>query len=203
MSENTALKRYLVSCASLGIAGVCTAPFDVVKTRLQTQTMQRAASASSAASPAPLGMFGMARHIWVTESPAALMKGTVAMLGRMLTHGALRMSLYEPVKDGLLGLVAVDTSRSSTSGTGSQPPLSPAAMFGVKIVAGACSGAFAALASNPMEMLKVRSQTERSNISTWALLRKILATEGLVAMWSAGVTASMQRSALLNSAYRP
>ena len=107
------------------------------------------------------------------------------MLGRALTHGALRMSLYNPAKDALLR--ALPPSASST----------PSVFLAVKIAAGASSGAFAALVSNPLELLKVRSQTQTSNASPLAVLRQLVVAEGVLALWS-GVTASMQRSARLN-----
>ena len=68
-----------------------------------------------------------------------------------------------------------------------QPPVA------VKIAAGAASGAFAALVSNPLELLKVRTQTETARVSPVAVFSELVRREGMASLWK-GVTASMQRS---------
>jgi hypothetical protein len=168
-------KQYFVSLTSMSLAGICTAPFDVVKTRLQMQQKQLNAPQR--------GFVAMLLHVWRTESWRALFKGVTPMLGRALTHGALRMSLYAPIKESISSLV---------------PTLAvqPAVALGIKIAAGASSGAFAALVSNPLELLKVRAQTDTAHTSPIKTFKHIVASEGVGALWK-GVSASMQRSALL------
>lgn len=166
--------NYAVSLVSMSVAGICTAPFDTIKTRLQ---MQRSIDTALQ----QRGFVSMGTHIVRTESWRALFKGVTPMLGRAVTHGALRMTLFAPAKDALTPVLPAAV-----------PPLL------IKVAAGAISGAFAALASNPLELLKVRAQNETGRTSSpWLLLRQIMATEGVVGLWK-GVTASMQRSALLN-----
>lgn len=84
-------QSYFVSLTSMSVAGVCTAPFDTIKTRLQMQQ------------GAQRGFLAMGVHIVRTESARGLFKGVTPMLGRALTHGALRMSLYTPAKSVLCG----------------------------------------------------------------------------------------------------
>jgi hypothetical protein len=215
-SANEEVQRYFISFTAMSIAAIVTNPFEVVcrevfrlkcnflqctmpfvilcyfqvKTRLQLQNTQTAVSSSTPAQR--LGMMGMFAKVYREESLGAFLKGVGPVIGRASTHGSIRASLYEPLKDALWSPPASSLQKSSN--TPASPP------FLVKIVAGAAAGAVAAFASNPLELLKVRAQSDMSAtpVSSFTLARRLLQTEGFFSMWR-GVSASMQRSALLNS----
>ena len=154
-------KHYLVSLTAMSLAGIATAPFDTIKTRLQMQVTVPGR---------PLLRGGdMAVHIVRTESWRALFKGVVPMLGRAFTHGALRMSLYDPAKTALASQVSSRPSAALTAA--------------IKVTAAAASGAFAAIVSNPLELLKVRVQTDTASTSMWTMLRRTVQAEGVMGLW--------------------
>jgi hypothetical protein len=113
------------------------------------------------------------------EGWTALFRGVSPAILRACTYGSLRFGLYDPIKKSF-------SNQSS---------------LGVKVAAGCTSGAFAALLTNPIEMLKVRSQLAvdpSQGKSAWQLAKHIWRTEGPSA-FSRGLSASMQRSAALTA----
>jgi solute carrier family 25 protein 14/30 len=119
------------------------------------------------------------------EKWTALMKGVGPAVLRSATYGSMRLGLYEPAKHALATATRHDSSN----------PIP----FTCKCAAAMASGAFAALLTNPLELIKVRAQADSLAVSSWQRLAAISRTEGVFTLWN-GVTASMQRSALLTGA---
>ena len=90
-------------------------------------------------------------NICAAEGVAALWKGTSAALLRSVTYGGLRFGLYNPIK------AVLSTSSISSRSTISEPSAVDVGVP-VKLFAALMSGAFASLATNPAELIKVRLQ---------------------------------------------
>lgn len=88
-------------------AGVSTNPADVLKVRLQMQNELMVAELSKATSKAPqqrqLSLLQMLRGVVTAEGPAALMNGWQASVMREMSYSAIRMGLYDEVKELLAG----------------------------------------------------------------------------------------------------
>lgn len=86
--------------------GVSTNPTDVLKVRLQMQNelSKQATTAAVAVQPQQqLTLLQMARHMVRTEGLAALMNGWQASVMREMSYSAIRMGLYDEVKELLAG----------------------------------------------------------------------------------------------------
>ncbi|GJM95517.1 hypothetical protein PR202_ga12261 [Eleusine coracana subsp. coracana] len=70
--------------------------------------------------------------------------------------------------------------------------------FAFKCASGIIAGALATALTNPMEVLKVRLQMSTSSTSTLGEVRKVLAQEGLKALWK-GVGPAMARAGCLTA----
>uniref|UniRef100_A0A383VG02 Mitochondrial carrier protein n=1 Tax=Tetradesmus obliquus TaxID=3088 RepID=A0A383VG02_TETOB len=163
------------------LAGLGTNPADVLKVRLQMQNELGAAAGRQAAGPAAaaaavrpqLGLLQMLKKVVNAEGPAALMYGWQASAMRELSYSAIRMGLYDEVKE----LLAVHGDDRYSF------PLWK------KIVAGGISGCIGAAIASPTDLVKIRAQalnpaTGRpfySYPSPWAALGIIYRTEGGIA----------------------
>lgn len=89
--------------------GVCTNPSDVLKVRLQMQNelSKKAAAGAAAAALQPqqqLNLLQMARRMIRTEGWSSLMNGWQASVMREMSYSAIRMGLYDEVKQVLAGV---------------------------------------------------------------------------------------------------
>jgi hypothetical protein len=125
---------------------------------------QKAAAASLAAPSNPLtqhpaaaaaalprrGLLATGVDIWQLEGPKAFTRGVQASALRGITFGGIRLGMYGPIKDLMVGSSNSTSSSSSSSGSGAvQPQLS----FGQKLLAGSISGGVGAYLTNPFELV--------------------------------------------------
>lgn len=187
LPQSPPLALQLAVAGAASCAGAtATNPLDLVKCRLQY---------SRDAAPRT-GWLGVASAVVRQEGPSGLFRGLAASLLRESTYSALRLGLYGPVRDAI-------APPPSTGGNG-------VPSFVVKIAAGLTSGCFAAAATNPADVVKVRAMVAhaqgRHGVRLASELRALLA-EGRVAgaAWGAaglwrGVVPNVQRAALVTAA---
>lgn len=133
MPENVAEKCF-AGGLGCGCAGFLTNPSDVVKIRNQQY--------GGAAYGSFLGTF---KKIYVEEGYfGGLLKGVKASVLREATYSSVRMGMYEPIKDGYVGITGFDGNS-----------------MGVKWISSFSSGALGGALFNPVDLVKVRFQAER------------------------------------------
>ncbi|XP_052171389.1 uncharacterized protein LOC127787402 isoform X2 [Diospyros lotus] len=126
-----------------------------------------------------IGMGRLFFQVVKSEGPRSLYSGLTPALMRSVTYGGLRLGLYEPCK------YVSELAFESTNVL-------------VKIASGAFSGAVATALTNPVEVLKVRLQMNRSSRSgAIHEVRKMASEEGIV-LWK-GVGPAMARAAALTA----
>lgn len=146
-------------------------PADVMKVRLQMQLAGQKGNL--------VGMGTIFTQMVEREGPRSLYLGISPALTRSLVYGGLRLGLYEPCKH------VCSYAFGSTN-------------FAFKSASGIVAGALATALTNPMEVLKVRSQMSTSRITTIGVMRIIVAEEGLKALWK-GVGPAMARAGCLTA----
>jgi len=174
--------------AFAGLSACCgemvSQPFDVAKTRMQIQ-------GHSGSPPLYRHSLHAFTSIARAEGWSALYSGIRPALLRQATYGSLRMGLYEPCK------VALQRAFSLAS---QEPPSSPLLLRGL---AGALSGSLSSFICSPTDLLKVRMQADSTGARGYRgvgdALRKISASEGLLALWT-GAVPTAQRAALVAAA---
>ena len=125
---DAAWKLFAFASVAACTAELVTTPIDALKTRLQLlRTKGRFPPA-----------LATLRAVVAAEGVGALYAGAPPAVARAATYGALRVGLYEPLKNAL--------------GGGASPP------FALKALAACGAGATAALACTPLDVLKVRAQ---------------------------------------------
>lgn len=180
-------EKFLYAGLANAAAGFTTNPMDVLKVRMQ---MQR-----GGAGP-PLSMLALGRRVVATEGASALMRGWQASVMREMSYSAIRMGLYDAVKDQLAG-----GSGAAASDRFSFP-------LWKKILAGGVSGCIGAAIANPTDLLKVRAQAPPgadgrllfSYPNPWTALGHIYRHEGGWPGLYRGVVPTTQRAAILTAA---
>jgi len=166
-----ALYHFGTSGSAVAAATAATHPLDVIKVRLQ---MQHAGQRGNL-----VGMGTIFTQLVTREGPRSLYLGLAPALTRSVVYGGLRLGLYEPCKH------VCSYAFGSTN-------------FAFKFASGIIAGALATALTNPMEVLKVRLQMSTSSTSTIGEMRKVLAQEGLKALWK-GVGPAMARAGCLTA----
>lgn len=177
-STNSLMAEFTTSGIGVGIATAFTNPIDVVKVRMQLSTLG-GGGAGTAAAP---GLFSTTSSLVRNEGLIALGGGMVPAVARAVLYGGVRLGLYTPIKE--------------TLGGGSQS-------FGIKLAAGTISGAIAAAASNPMDLVKTRlqvggEQAGGQSRGMVAMMREIARTEGPLALYK-GTVPGATRAAVLTA----
>jgi len=175
-----------------GVAGsvgeIATIPLDTAKVRLQIQGGKGQGAAGADSALKYRGMLHAITVIAKEEGPAALYKGLVAGLQRQMLFASLRIGLYEPVRDLVIGKDVKEPS------------------FGAKVVAGLITGTIGILVANPTDIVKIRLQAEgnlppgvpkRYN-GVMDAYRKIIATEGPKGLW-VGLVPNIARNSIINA----
>ena len=171
-----------------GAAGIIIGnPLDIMKVRLQASSTSTgntttttnalaspAATLSSAASVPGASTSSVARllRLWVT--------GTAAPI---LGYGALNALLfvsYNRSEAALNRALGID----GTTG----------AHLGTTWVAGAVGGLATFVVSTPTELVKCRAQVAASPVSSWALVRQVLAAEGIRGLYFGGTVTALRDS---------
>jgi len=166
--------RVFVSGASVACATTVTNPLDVLKVRLQTAEHAGARARGLARTAAAIAREEGVGAFWRGMSPAVV---------RAVLYGGCRLGLDEPAL-GAYCAARGDDERAPRVST--------------RLFAGATSGALAAAALNPTELLKTRMQNATARASTWKHLRRAVREDGARSLWR-GSALAMSRSAVLTA----
>ncbi|CAE8593258.1 unnamed protein product [Polarella glacialis] len=187
-SRSNALEQFALAGVSNGVASFFTNPVDVLKVR-----MQLAGASAFGTANCQLGVVGSAKAVLRKEGLAVLYLGMQPSLLREIPYGGLRMGMYEPVREQLAAAFA-----SVGSGKQTQSAL------GVKVVAGAITGAVGSIIACPMDLIKVRMQGgTRAYASVLSAAREIMLEGGGVKCLWRGSGPTVQRAALLTATQVP
>jgi solute carrier family 25 uncoupling protein 8/9 len=173
LSFSNVVRHFSTSGVAVAVATGVTHPLDVVKVRLQMESIGQRTVLT--------GMMKMFVQLVKYEGPHTLYSGLMPALVRSVVYGGLRIGLYEPCKyvsDSAFGCTNIMT----------------------KLASGAISGSFATALTNPTEVLKVRLQMKNGSGSRGPVyeMREIVATEGVAGLWK-GVGPAMARAAALTA----
>lgn len=161
------------------VAEIATMPIDVVKVRMQMQGADGTTQFR--------GFFDALIKTGRNEGPAALWKGLPPALVRQASYGSLRYGLYAPIRNSL----GID----ATTPKGEIP-------LHLKFIAGGLSGASAAFAANPTDLMKVRLQVDgmKDGIKKYRgmghCFSSIIREEGFTSLWK-GAGPTMARATTL------
>ncbi|KAL4436080.1 hypothetical protein ABPG77_005528 [Micractinium sp. CCAP 211/92] len=175
-------KTFAASAIAACTAEIATLPLDTAKVKLQLQP--------KSAAPKYRGLLGTCMTVAREEGAAALWKGLAPGLQRQVVYGGLRIGLYEPIRNAMMG--------KETKGDPS---------LGIKIAAGLTTGAIGIAVASPTDLVKVRMQAAgrlpdghpRKYASSLAAYRTIVSSEGVAALWT-GLGPNIARNAIINAA---
>ncbi|CAI5726115.1 unnamed protein product [Peronospora effusa] len=138
--------RFLAGGVASATAELLTLPIDITKVRLQAQR------SGSTTGSKPLvhynGMFHAAQTMIKQEGPGALWNGATPALLRQVSYTSICMVLYEPLRNAF--------GANAIQGANREVP------FINKCLAGGCAGAIGISIANPVDVIKVRMQADRS-----------------------------------------
>lgn len=188
MEKKSFLWDIYTSGVSVSIANIVTLPMDVLKVRLQLQQIQFSAAATTQMAGMQLAQVSRQPGLVMTgvdmirnEGLPALYRGIYPAVARGLFYGGVRLGCYGPAKT-LLG----DTKENKSVVR--------------NIAAGSLSGALAAWASNPIDLIKTRLQSkENPHRTSTAVVKSIVQTDGIRGLWR-GTVPSTARAAVLTAA---
>lgn len=155
-------------------------PLDTAKVRLQLQTASKGVAKYN-------NMIHCVGVIAKEEGVAGLFKGLGPGLLRQMTFATLRIGLYEPVRNYIIG--------------------DGEATIGKKILAGLATGSFAITVANPTDLVKIRLQGEgrlppgakRRYTGTFNAFATIARQEGILGLWK-GLGPNIARNSVISSA---
>ena len=171
-----------------GLAGCmaefCTTPLELAKVRIQLGLAGQRYKTNS--------LLSIIWHIYHNEGLASLWKGCFSAIIRQFWYQCIRMVTYGPIRDLLNGYFS----------GGNSPPSG-----WMVVAAGGIAGMIGSWVTNPLDLLKVRSQANTC-VSTTAVDRLTLFSDcvelkrshGFLALWTLGSAASCQRALLVNAA---
>jgi len=163
------LAGVVASAASVSPAAALTNPFDVVKVRQQMMPSSCAASHH---------VVRAVRKIVSSEGALVLWNGAPAAAFGGFCYGAIRIGLYQPIKESL---------------PSTREPLVQ------QISAGMISGASAVLIFNPLELIKTQLQLQPAQSSSpLTVVRQIIQKCGVIGLWR-GTTPSALRASILTA----
>lgn len=176
-------KSFACSAVATCWAEFLTIPLDTAKVRLQVQTT------AAGATPKYAGLVGTMATVAKEEGVGALWKGIEPGLHRQCLFGGLRIGLYDPVKQMIVGKDHV----------GDVPLLQ-------KIAAGLLTGGVAITIACPTDLVKVRMQGEgklppgapRKYPNAFAAYGIIAREEGIAGLWT-GLGPNVMRNAVINA----
>ncbi|KAI9992456.1 hypothetical protein PInf_017867 [Phytophthora infestans] len=200
--QSVGLKILLGGIANT-ISAAATNPIDVIKVRLQLQALESSAVMSSAAvaagTVAPTRYLGFGHGLQTIvqeEGWYGLAKGWKASLIREFTYSGIRFGMYDQVKEFYEDQI-FHTSPAEQRRT----PLY------IKLLSGATSGGIGSALVNPMDLVKVRMQADRTGTryhnSFIFACRKIFQDEGLIQGFYRGVAPTTFRAMVLTAAQLP
>ncbi|DAZ92883.1 TPA: hypothetical protein N0F65_011717 [Lagenidium giganteum] len=193
--HNVGTKIVLGGVANI-VAASITNPIDVVKIRLQLQSV--VAQTESGVVADALRYHGFRhglRAILKEEGVAGWYKGIQASLFREGSYSALRFGLYDVFKE------RYDEWLLPKAPDGQ--PLAVSTPLHIKILSGATSGAVGSALANPMDLVKVRMQGDRSglryNNSFLFACRDIYQHDGVIKGFYRGVGPTTLRAMVLTA----
>ncbi|TMW60233.1 hypothetical protein Poli38472_000275 [Pythium oligandrum] len=196
LQQNVLTKIALGGVANMTAASI-TNPIDVIKVRLQLQSLATA-QPNAVAAQAETGYLGFShglKTILREEGAMGLAKGMQATLIREGSYGALRFGLYDVVKD------FYEEKMFPSAANAKITPLY------IKLLAGATSGALGSALANPMDLVKVRMQGDRTGAryqnSFVVACRDIYRHDGLIKGFYRGVGATTLRAVVLTASQLP
>ncbi|ELT91357.1 hypothetical protein CAPTEDRAFT_19278 [Capitella teleta] len=209
-AEPTLVAKFLGAGMAACIGDLVTFPLDTAKVRLQIQGeasigVAAAAVASSrskkgrsaqslakeaAKGPKYRGMVGTLLVIKREEGVRSLYSGLSAGLQRQMAFGAIRIGLYDSVKQGYINLFQANGLVSQHN-------------VGLRILAGVTTGGAAVLFAQPTDVVKVRLQAQgtkgpRRYTGCINAYRTIGAEEGMRGLWR-GALPNITRNAIVNA----
>jgi len=166
-------------------------------TRGSTEALEAGAGAAAVSgvgrgAAQQLSLVQMLRSIVHNEGPAALMSGWQASVMREMSYSAIRLGLYDEVKE----VIAGESDNKFTF------------PMWKKMIAGGISGCIGAAIANPTDLLKVRAQALNPATgkpyyqypNPWTAIAYIYRHEGGFSGLYRGVIPTTQRAALLTAA---
>ncbi|KAI7898769.1 mitochondrial carrier domain-containing protein [Cokeromyces recurvatus] len=180
--------RTVIAASSAAVTSVLAGfPFDSVKTRMQTHYYP--------------SMMSCVRTTFAEEGARGFFRGMIPPLITVSIIKSVSFSVYESTKQALL---------KSKQGFTKDTELSE--ITKISFLSGGVSGAFIALLSCPLELVKIQRQLEQillknsqqqmTNVqaSSWYAVKQIVKKKGLFGLWS-GLTCHSARDALGTSIY--
>ncbi|KAL4125258.1 hypothetical protein PRIC2_008843 [Phytophthora ramorum] len=140
--------RFIAGGAASATAELLTLPIDITKVRLQAQRSGPATTAASKPVVHYNGMLHAAQTMIKQEGPGALWNGATPALLRQVSYTSICMVLYEPLRNFF--------GANGAQGKNGEVP------FINKFLAGGCAGAIGISIANPVDVIKVRMQADRS-----------------------------------------
>ncbi|RLN14118.1 hypothetical protein BBJ28_00017529 [Nothophytophthora sp. Chile5] len=176
--------RFIAGGLASATAEVLTLPIDITKVRLQAQ---RSVAVEAGGKPAVHynGMLHAAQTMIKHEGPGALWNGATPALLRQVSYTSICMVLYEPLRN-IFG---------ANASQGEVP-------FINKFMAGGCAGAIGISIANPVDVIKVRMQADRSGKlyrgvgDAFAMIYKREGVRGFLR----GMPPNIQRGFIVNAA---
>ncbi|CAK4158426.1 unnamed protein product [Aphanomyces euteiches] len=145
MQKDSLYVRFAAGAVASASAEMATLPVDISKVRLQAQGM----GALGAPQPRYTGMFNTIGRIATEEGVGALWKGARPAVARQLVYSSMCMVLYEPFRDAIMTLQGTSPDIGGMS-------------FAQKLMAGGMAGALSISIANPVDVIKVRMQADRT-----------------------------------------
>ncbi|KDO26096.1 hypothetical protein SPRG_08457 [Saprolegnia parasitica CBS 223.65] len=147
MQKDALSTRFLAGAIASSTAEMATLPVDITKVRLQAQGMAARQSVQYT------GMADAMAKIARLEGPSALWKGAQPAVARQIVYSSMCMVLYEPFRDAIV--------RASQPKHGDRTGHTTMS-FAQKLMAGGLAGAISISIANPVDVIKVRMQADRS-----------------------------------------
>ncbi|OQR85817.1 Mitochondrial Carrier (MC) Family [Achlya hypogyna] len=186
MQKDSLYTRFLAGAVASSTAEMATLPVDITKVRLQAQGMTAHQSVQYA------GMADAMAKIARLEGPSALWKGARPAVTRQIVYSSMCMVLYEPFRDAIMLMGEPKSAQHAPSSMS----------FAQKLMAGGLAGAISISIANPVDVIKVRMQADRSGALYSGLIdavRKIHAAEGGRGFLS-GLGPNVTRGFIVNAA---
>lgn len=174
----------------------CTAPFELIRTRVQAvQTVRVTSAGYTVAAPSPAGTARLLQHLPTLENGSrtralrSLWTGVGATLARDVPFSGLYWAMVEPIRHSLLP----DGAKSELD------------VMTANVSAGGIAGALAGIITTPLDVVKTRTQLMMGqDHPVLRTLRSILKTEGVSGLfqgWSARSAKAAPACAIVLSAY--
>lgn len=175
------LSQLLTAGTSACIADIVTFPLDTAKVRLQVQ-------GEGGSGGRKTGVLRTLGNVVRSEGVSALYRGIVPGLQRQMAFSAIRIGLYEDVKQWYTANMGVSNPHGLE-------------MLGVRTLAGVTTATMAILAAQPTDVVKIRMQAGARTGQYRGVLHaytSIASREGVVKGLYRGTVANIARNAIVN-----